>query len=232
MYEFLKKLFGTNEDGTPAALTYDQLVAKLGEDKTIKLANLAEGGYVAKDKFDAKDTELKGLSEQLKTANATIQSYKDMDIEGVKKSVSDWEKRYNDDTAALRKSLEEKERGYATDLFFRGYKFSSKMAESGIRAEFDKLNLPLVDGNLVGGKEFMEQLMADDDNKAAFVIETPAPATPPAPTPEPTPAPAGSGFKPKFADPTPTHNQPKPKMSLAEMMKRKNADPNAEIKFD
>lgn len=229
MYEFLKKLFGTNEDGSPVALTYDQLVAKLSEDKSIKLANLAEGGYVAKDKFDAKETELKGLGDQLKAANATIQSYKDMDIDGVKKSVADWEKKYNDDTAALRKTIEDKERGYATDLFFRGYKFSSKMAESGIRAEFEKLNLPLVEGKLVGGKEFMDKLMADDDNKAAFVIETPAQN--PAPTPAPEPTPVG-GFKPKFADPTPNHSQPKPKMSLAEMMKRKNADPNAEIKFD
>lgn len=52
MYDFLKKLF---EEG---ALTFDQFVEKLNADKDIKLANLADGGYIAKDKFDAKVTAL------------------------------------------------------------------------------------------------------------------------------------------------------------------------------
>lgn len=34
---------------------------------------------------------------QLKTANDTIKSYKDMDIDSIKKSASDWETKYNDE---------------------------------------------------------------------------------------------------------------------------------------
>lgn len=33
---------------------------------------------------------------QLETANTTIQSYKDMDIDGIKKSAADWQKKYED----------------------------------------------------------------------------------------------------------------------------------------
>lgn len=223
MYEYLKKLFGTNEDGTPVALTFDQLVEKIGADKAIKLVNLADGGYVSKDKFDAKEVELSGLRDQLTAANGTIQSYKDMDVDGIKQSVADWEKKYNDDTAALNQKIADNERSYQEELFLRGYKFSSKAAADGIRAEFVKRKFPFEDGSFIGGKEFMEKLMADEDYKAAFVVEAPAADPEPAPAPQP---------KPQFSDPNPHQPQPKPKMSLAEMMRRKNENPNAEIKFD
>lgn len=223
MYEYLKKLFGTNEGGTPVALTFDQLVEKLGAEKAIKLVNLADGGYVSKDKFDAKETELNGLRDQLTAANATIQSYKDMDIDGIKQSVTDWEKKYNDDTAALNQKIADNERAFNEELFLRGYKFSSKAAANGIKAEFVKRKFPFEDGSFIGGKEFMEKLMADDDYKMAFVIDTPPADPEPATQPQP---------KPQFSDPNPHQPQPKPKASLAELMRRKNENPNAEIKFD
>ena len=115
MYDYLKVLFGTAEDGTPVALTFDQFVAKLGEAKDIKLANLSDGGYVSKDKFEAKDTELKGVQKQLSDANVEIQSYKNMDIDGIKKAASDWEKKYNDDTAALAQQLKDQARTHGVD---------------------------------------------------------------------------------------------------------------------
>jgi len=222
MYEYLKKLFGTTEDGKPEALTFDQLVEKIGADKALKLVNLADGGYVSKEKFDAKETELSGLREQLTAANDTIKSYTEMDVEGIKKSVADWEKKYNDDTAALNQRIADNERAYQEELFLRGYKFSSKAAADGIKAEFVKRKFPFEDGSFIGGKEFMDKLMADDDYKAAFVVDAPAPADP-----EPQPQP-----KPQFSDPNPHQPQPKPKLSLAEMMRKKNENPNAEIKFD
>lgn len=44
--------------------------------------------------------EYNALAEQLRNANSTIQSYKDMDIDGIKKSVEDykakWEQSEND----------------------------------------------------------------------------------------------------------------------------------------
>lgn len=225
MYEYLKILFGKNDDGTPASLTFEQLVEKLEAEKSIKIVNLEDGGYVSKDKLDAKITELSGLRQQLDAANATIKSYTDMDIDGIKKSVTDWEKKYNDDTAALNQKIADNERAYQEELFLRGYKFSSKAAAEGIRAEFVKRKFPYEDGSFIGGKEFMEKLMGDEDYKAAFVSEEPKSEPAPAPTPAQAP-------KPQFSDPSPRQTQPKIKLSLAELMKRKNENPNAEIKFD
>ena len=50
-------------------------------------------------------TERDGLKTQLSDANAAIQSYKDMDIEGIKQSAADWETKYNTDTQALKDQL-------------------------------------------------------------------------------------------------------------------------------
>ena len=92
---------------------YAQVEAKLNEvnakiaDKVkhVRFADLSEGGYVAKEKFDTKVTELSGVKQQLEDANKEIQSYKDMDVDGIKKSVTDWEQRYEKDTASLKKQM-------------------------------------------------------------------------------------------------------------------------------
>lgn len=221
MYEFLKVLFGKTEDGADEALTFDQLVAKLSANKDLKLANLADGGYVSKDKYDAKETELSGVKDQLSAANSTIQSYKDMDIDGIKQSAADWEQKYKDDTDALNAKLVAQERAFNEEMFLGKYQFTSKAAREGIRSEFVKRNFPFEDGSFIGGKEFMDKLMADNDYKAAFVVETP-----PAPAPEPQPRPRFSDDNPQ---PAPT---PKKKYSLSELMRMKNENPNAAISFD
>ena len=86
-YEFLKKLFGTPKDGEePKTMTYAELEAAIDADKKIQVVDVKAGGYVSKEKLDAKITELDGVKHQLSDANTTIQSYKDMDIDGIKQS--------------------------------------------------------------------------------------------------------------------------------------------------
>lgn len=45
--------------------------------KKIQVVDVKAGGYVSKEKLDAKITELDGVKQQLSDANTTIQSYKD-----------------------------------------------------------------------------------------------------------------------------------------------------------
>lgn len=102
-YEFLKKLFGTQKDGEePKAMTYAELEAAIDADKKIQVVDVKAGGYVSKEKLDAKITELDGVRQQLTDANAEIKSYKEMDIDGIKKSAKDWEDKYNHHTRTLR----------------------------------------------------------------------------------------------------------------------------------
>ena len=223
MYDYLKALFGTDDEGNPVALTFDELTKALGENKDIKLVNLAEGKYVSKEKFDAKETELAGVKEQLSEANGTIQSYKDMDIDGIKQSAADWEEKYKNDTKALEDRLAAQERSHNEEMFISGYAFTSKAAKEGVMAEFIKKQFPYENGEFTGAKEFMDALKADDDYKAAFVSDEPIPE----PTPEPTPEPN----HPKFSDPKPAPPAPTPKPSLTELMIKKNNNPDAQINF-
>lgn len=65
-YEFLKKLFGTPKDGEePKAMTYAELEAAIDADKKIQVVDVKAGGYVSKEKLDAKITELDGVKQQL-----------------------------------------------------------------------------------------------------------------------------------------------------------------------
>lgn len=175
-YEFLKKLFGTPAEGEqPKAMTYEELEAAIDADKAnLSLVNLKDGGYVSKDKFDAKETELKGVQAQLTTANDTIKAFEGQDVEGIKKKVSEWETKYNDDTKQLKDQLDAQARSHAEEMFLSGYQFTSKAARSGILAEIRAKGFKIEDGTLLGGKEFMASLMESEDYKGAFVAQTPA----------------------------------------------------------
>ena len=224
MYEFLKALFN-DESGNPTSLTFDQLTERLSAATDIKLANIADGGYVSKEKHTAKITELNGVRQQLDDANREIQSYKDMDIDGIKQKASEWENKYNTETAALNEKLAQQERAFARDLFFKSYQFSSQFAEDGVKAAFDKQDFKLVDGEFMGAKDYMNKLMTDDATKSAFVIE-PANGGTDGGDPQPP-------YQPQFSQQQrQPQNPPKPKQTLSEKMKWANEHPGATINFD
>lgn len=173
-YEFLKKLFGEPKEGEePKKMSYDELEAAIDADKDIQVIDVKAGNYVSKEKFDAKNTELAGIKQQLTDANTVIASYKekDTDVESARKRAEEWEEKYNSETKALNDKLEAQAREHATDMYFNGYKFSSTPAKAGVRAEFEKKQFKLEEGKFVGADEFMKGLMESEDYKNAFVIE-------------------------------------------------------------
>lgn len=194
-YEFLKKLFGTPKDGEqPKAMTYAELEAAIDGAKDIKVVDLKAGGYVAKSKLDDKITELAGVQQQLTDANTQIQSFKDQDVEGVKKKVSEWETKYNADTKALKDQMAEQARKHAEEMFLSGYKFSSVAAKNGVLAELQGKKFQIDEhGTILGAKEFMQSLMENEDYKGAFVTEQKKDGDPETP-PQTPPAPAGPRF--------------------------------------
>lgn len=64
--EFLKELFGDK------ALTFDQFAAKVNERK-MKLANISDGAYVGREKFDTLTADRNGLKQRLDDANAKLE---------------------------------------------------------------------------------------------------------------------------------------------------------------
>ena len=120
--DFLKEILG--ED------LFSQTKAKVDsynlehKDKPIKLADLSDGKYVSKEKFDSKEAELTTLKSQLNNANNEIQSYKDMDIESIKKSADDWKTKYEEMEANQKAEKEKSIREERTNAFFNDVKFT------------------------------------------------------------------------------------------------------------
>lgn len=173
-YEFLKKLFKKDENGTVIPMTAEELETAIDADKNIKVVDLSGGGYVAKDKFDAKETELKGVKQQLSDANTAIQSYKDMDIDGIKKSAKDWEDKYNHDTQELNDKLAKQERDHQTDRYLDtvGLK-PGAMYRDYVRRAFESKELKLENGKFIGADDVMKELKENPDFKDAFIEEKP-----------------------------------------------------------
>lgn len=167
-YEYLKDLFG---DGS---LSFAQFVEKLGGagDK-VKLVNLKDGGYVGKDKFDAMQTERDTLKTQLETANTTIKSYTDMDIDGIKQSAKDWETKYNTDTQNLRDKLADMEYSHTVETAVAGLKFTSTAAKKAFVSDLTAKKLTVQDGKLLGLDDFVNAYKQSDPS--AFASENPVP---------------------------------------------------------
>ncbi len=85
--EFLQELF---EGG---ALSFEQLQTKVQE-KGIKLADLSQGQYVDKQKFDNKVEEVNNLQSQLNTASETIKDFQNTenDLKTLRQKAQDYEK--------------------------------------------------------------------------------------------------------------------------------------------
>lgn len=60
----------------------------------------------AKGDLATKETELAAAKEQLKTANTEIESYKTMDIEGIKQSANDYKTKFEEAQANAQKEIE------------------------------------------------------------------------------------------------------------------------------
>lgn len=162
--DFLKEVLGEE--------MYSQFTEKVSsynsdeknKDNQVKIGNLGSGNYVGKEKFDAKETEIAGLKEQLNNANAEIQSYKDMDIDSIKQSVSDWENKYNKDTQELQDKLAQKDYEYKVKEKVSNLKFTSESAKKSFVADLIAKNLKLENDTILGFDDFVQTYKQTDPN--------------------------------------------------------------------
>lgn len=201
--EFLKEVFGSE------ALTYDQLAEKLSGNKAIKLANLAGGSYISREKFAALEQERDGLKSQLGEANAKIEEFKGMDIDGIRAAADEWKTKYDTDTAALQQQLAEKDYSYSVREAVGGMKFTSESAKRAFIADLSLKKLPLQDGKLLGLDDFVKSYKESDPD--AFVPEGGVPKLV-----------LGGGYKPTVAELTRDQYQ---KMGYLDRLKLKKEQP-------
>lgn len=130
---------------------------------------IPQGSRIKNKELETLNTKYESAQNSLNDANKQIKSYKDMDIEGIKNSAAEWEKKYKDETAELNNKLTQQERDFATNSYFAGMNFTSESAKRGIISQFKEQNFELKDGKFIGADEYIKGLKESD--AGAFVVE-------------------------------------------------------------
>ena len=196
-FEYLKKLFPTNEDGTPKAMTFEELEAAITADKGISLINLKDGGYVAQDKFDRKQKELEQARASIETLNSTI-TKNTADLEELQKQVKAAEgdatkiadltsqitqlrsdaKTNADNFANQQREYQEQLAKQANEFAIRtkvnGLKFSSTSARRSFTHDILEAGLKVDGENVLGFDDYVNKYKTEIDPDA-FAKEEPEP---------------------------------------------------------
>lgn len=140
--EFLKSILGDELFGKVQEAVNSHNGNEENKDKQVKLANLAEGGYVSKDKYSALEATLGSKTDELNSANDLIEQLKKAtkSDEGLQTKISDYETKVQQ----LQKELSETKlnaaikvgllEAKATDIDYLTF----KLKEKGEKLELDE----------------------------------------------------------------------------------------------
>ena len=108
--------------------------------------------------------ERDNLKTQVEDANKEIQSYKDMDIDSIKKSADDWKTKYEEMEANQKAEKEKSIRNERTNAFFNDIKFASESAKAGVIAQFNAKDFKYDEETkkFLGASEWLKDLQEKD----------------------------------------------------------------------
>ena len=137
------------------------------------------------EKITQLTTDKENLQNQLKDANNEIQSFKDMDIDSIKKSADDWKTKYEEMEANQKAEKEKSIRDERTNAFFNDVKFASESAKAGVISQFNEKGFKYDEESkkFLGASEWLNDLK--DKDSGAFLSDVANPkftTNPTAPT--------------------------------------------------
>lgn len=176
----IKDIFAKGENGT---LTYDQFKSLCEAEETKpKFADLSEGGYVSKGKYDddinSKIKEIEGLNGTIATRDSDLEDLKTKlaqagnDTEALSKLQGDLDalkSKYDTDTQNLNTQLKRQVYEYAVRDLANSKKFTSEAAKRDFVSQLKAKNFEVVDGKIFGGEDFVRQYQ--EQNEGAFVVD-------------------------------------------------------------
>lgn len=219
----LKEIFdkATSEN---KSLTLEEFEAIAKESKA-KFTDLSEGRYVDRQKYDddlaKKDTEITTLNETINTRNTDLEALKTQlenagsdagKLDELTQNLTALQQKYDADTQALQSKLSAQAYEFAVRDFAGKQKFSSNAARRDFEQSMIKKNLPMEDGSIMGAEDYIKAYAKT--NADAFIKTEP------------------KNDPPQFAGSTPGGKDKGQKMTLSEMMKAKNENPDFVISFD
>ena len=162
-------------------------------------------------KIENLEGDVKSLEGQLETANETIKGFDGVDVEGQQKQIKEYQDKIKEMEETHKKELYDRDFSDALTAAMEEYKFSSEYAKKSVIAEIKEAGLKLVDGKIIGLNDMVETIKEKD--ASAFVDEEKDRL-------EQNKAKFSSSIKGK---------KDGGKMSMAELMKAKNENPDMDI---
>lgn len=222
--DILKKLFD-GADNETKSLTYEQFMEAVAK-ADIKLANLSDGQYVSKQKYDS---ELAAKDEEIGTLNGTL-STRDADLADLQKKLDEagtdaealanlsndfnvLKGKYDDDVKAYKAQLKKQAYEFAVKEFANTKEFTSNAAKRDFIQSMLGKELKMENGSILGAEDFTK--VYTEENSDAFVVKQPTEPTPTEP-------------KPQFISSTQGETLGE-KPSLTQLMQAKNENPSLSI---
>ncbi|HSH35761.1 phage scaffolding protein [Schnuerera sp.] len=148
-------------------MTKEQLEALGLNEEQIKEVFKLNGIAVnnAKADYETIKAEKETLEEQLETANKEIESYKEMDIEGIKKAAEDYKIKFETAQTEAQKELEKIKFNHALENALKGAKAKNVKA---VKALLDLEGLKLNEDKIIGLDEQLESIKTEND----YLFET------------------------------------------------------------
>jgi hypothetical protein len=186
----LKEIF---EKAEGKALTYEQFIALATEGKA-KFVDLAEGGYVDKQKYTddlaardtrittlddtikARDTDLASLRQQLQDAGSDADKLGELNTK-----FTELQKQYDKDTKSYQKQLRDQAYKHAVTDFANQQAFTSQAAKRDFITSMLGKNLQMENDVIIGASDFMTAYATEN----ADAFKPAVPETPPTSTPKP-----------------------------------------------
>ena len=161
----IKELFGKSENGT---LTYEQFEA-LSKESNANFADLSEGKYVSKNKYE---DDIKAKDSAIETLNGTITT-RDNDLADLKSKLeaagTDADKlasltgefnslqtKYDDDIKSYQDRLRKQAYEFAVKDFASSKKFTSNAAKRDFINSMIAKELKMDDGKILGAEDFVK----------------------------------------------------------------------------
>lgn len=127
--------------------------------------------------YTALQAQLADAQKQLGAANTTIQSFQDMDIDGIKQSAADWKQK----AEQLEAEQKAKAHSDALDRFVQAQGMRNDIYASHLKGQLEAAGLKFdKDGTLIGGEDIVKKLrqscpdaFADTAPPPQFVDSTP-----------------------------------------------------------
>lgn len=170
--DFLKSIFGDKQ------LSYDELVKaveahnKANKDEQIKIANLAGGEYVSKEKFDAKEKELTKANEQITSLNDTVKTFEGEKVE-LDTKMKELDKQY-------KKEMKDMQEGFAKEKAVNDWFAQNKTNYTDLlKSKFDMDKITVDGDKVIGLEEQGETLLEQYKDLFVPVVQGPEPINPP-----------------------------------------------------